>query len=280
MKYYRPKTLNEYYELLTSLNTSNYKILAGGTDLMPRFDRGLAMPEHLIDIKKIPDLCGITENKKQIEIGASTSIEELRKSEIIKKNFYALWQSTSDFAAVQIRHRATIGGNICNASPAADTLPALYVHKAKLKLVKKDAERKVLIRDFILRPGQIDLASGELLHSIIIPKTGLNSYFYKLGLREAMAIAVVSFAVIYKYTEDHFSDLSVAAGAVAPTIVFLKSFTDALEGRAVLPAECTELIDKDISPISDLRASAKYRRQVLKNMLPYTLKNIRENTLE
>ena len=263
MKYFRPNSIDEYLAISNDIGKQNSTLFVGGTDLMPRYERGQKLPEAIIDLKKLSDFIGIRKVGDNIEIGAGTTIEEIKNSNLIKIHFTALWQATTEFGSVQIRNRATIGGNICNASPAGDTLPALYAFNAKLLLRNKNGIRTVPIDEFILGPGKIAIKDGEILQSIMLPLSSSNSIFYKLGLREAMAISVVSFAIIYAE-----NDLTIAIGAVAPTIIKLSG----LETLSV--DQILEQVDEAISPIDDIRATALYRRKALKNMLRFELEKI------
>lgn len=259
MRYFKPKTFDEFYELHLKGST----LLGGGTDLIPRYERGKILPKMIIDIKNISELYGIKKVENRLEIGAATTIEDIKNNAIIKKSFPALQQSTIDFGSVQIRNRATIGGNICNASPAGDTLPALYAYEAKIMLINENGNRLVNIEDFIIGPGKTDLKEGEILQKVIIPESHAKSIFYKLGLREAMAISVINFATLYDNNK-----LTIAVGAVAPTVL---KFT----GLAKLSInQIIDKIEQAISPIDDIRATADYRRKVLKNMLSYELAKI------
>jgi len=259
MRYFRPKTVDEFFKY----QNTDCTVLAGGTDLIPRFERGKQLPSNIIDFKNIPDFIGINKVGISLEIGAATTIEDIKNNEIIKKQYTALHQSTVDFGSVQIRNRATIGGNICNASPAGDTLPSLYTLDAKLLLRNNSGNRLVNIEDFILGPGKTDLQNCEILEKVLIPESYSNSIFYKLGLREAMAISVINFAIVH---EDN--KLTIAVGAVAPTIIKFVGFRNLSIEQIILK------IDKAISPIDDIRATADYRRKVLKNMLSYELSKI------
>ena len=259
MKYFRPKTVDEYY----SISEQDFTLFAGGTDLIPRYERGHKLPDAIIDLKKLPDFIGIKKVGNDIEIGAGTTIEEVKNNDLIKKHFNALWQATTEFGSVQIRNRATIGGNICNASPAGDTLPTLYAFNAKLLLRNKTGERTISINEFILGPGETTLGTNEILHAIMLPLSSSNSIFYKLGLREAMAISVVNFAIVYDE-----SDLTIALGAVAPTIIKLSGL-EKFSTNQIL-----KKVDNAISPIDDIRATALYRRKVLQNMLRFELSKI------
>ncbi|MFB0517067.1 MAG: xanthine dehydrogenase family protein subunit M [Candidatus Neomarinimicrobiota bacterium] len=278
MKYYRPDTLTQYFDYVSALDLSQAVILAGGTDLIPKYERGMTLPDHLIDIKAIEELQGITDQEEAIEIGSLTTIESLKQDDIIRCQFPALALAADAFAGVQIRHRATLGGNIVNASPAGDTLPPLYAYKATARITGPEGERHVPLADFIQGPGRVSLNPGELLQAIMIPKTTKRSFFYKLGLRRAMAIAVANFAVVYATKDHHFSDLTIAAGAVAPQVVYLNSLADAMIRDGLPQQEALDLIEQDIAPIDDIRGSAAYRRRALKNLLGYYLDRLLEQS--
>lgn len=259
MKYYRPKTFDDLY----SKSEQDLTLFAGGTDLMPRYERGQKLPEAIIDLKKLPNFIGIKKIGDNIEIGAGTTIEEVKNNDLIKKYFNALWQATTEFGSVQIRNRATIGGNICNASPAGDILPALYTFNTKLLLHNINGEETIPIDEFILEPGKTAIKNGEILISVILPLSSSNSIFYKLGLREAMAISVINFAIVYDE-----NDLTIALGAVAPTIIKLTG----LDKYSI--DQILKKVNSAISPIDDIRATANYRRKALQNMLRFELSKI------
>ena len=271
MKYHLPSSMQEYEELVGGMGEASYAILAGGTDLIAGYEGGRQLPQHLINIKAIADLKGIRKGKRHVEIGALTTIDALHQDALIRRHFPALVQACEDFGSVQIRHRATVGGNIVNASPAADTLPALYIYNASVKLRGIDGERVVNIREFILSPGEVDLQRGEVVHSILLPWPDHQSLFYKLGMRQAMAIAVVNYAILYEITDRRYTNLSIAVGAVAPSVVLLKTFTEAIVSEGAAPEQSIDLVEADIAPIDDIRATARYRRTVLKNLLLNTL---------
>jgi len=259
MKYFCPNSFDELF----SIYEQDFTLFAGGTDLIPRYERGQKLPKNIIDLKKLSDFSGIKKVGDNIEIGAGTTIEELRNSNLIKKHFNALWLATTEFGSVQIRNRATIGGNICNASPAGDTLPALYAFNAKLVLRNKHDKRTVPIDEFILDPGKTAIKDDEILQSIMLPLSSSNSMFYKLGLREAMAISVINFAIVYGKNE-----LTIALGAIAPTIIKLTGL------KEINVDQILENVDNAISPIDDIRATANYRRKALQNMLRFELSKI------
>ncbi|MCF7797292.1 MAG: FAD binding domain-containing protein [Lentisphaeria bacterium] len=275
MKIHQPYGLEDCLTLLSELPPDATVILAGGTDLMPRYEQGRILPNNLINIKHLTELQGITETENGIEIGGLTTIEALQHSDLIRQEYPALWRSTAQFAGVQIRNRATLAGNIANASPAGDTLPSLYLYHAKLKLVSRHASRTTRLEDFLVGPGQTTQEPGELIQSIILPKVSGSSCFYKLGLRDAMAISVVNYALRYSNAEDgELTDLEITAGAVAPTIVFLDALTTAILGGETNIAAWQALIEQDIAPIDDIRASADYRRKVLGRLISHHLQRL------
>ncbi len=273
MEYSRPEDEQELRNLLESLPLDQTVWLAGGTDLQPAWDLGRSLPRYLVDLKRLPFMKGIQNDANSIRIGALTTVEEIKQHPLIQTEFGALSQAAEQFAGVQIRHRATVGGNICNASPAADLLPGLYVHDARVELLGLSGKRELSVREFIQGPGKTLLKPGEILTRIILPRLNRQSMFYKLGLRQAMAIAVVNVAVAYRKSDAGLQFLVIAAGAVAPTVVLLKQFTTAiLEGLPL--REALVLIDQDIAPISDIRATAEYRRKVLKNIVSHLVESL------
>ncbi len=267
MIYYQPTSIREYIDLSSNLVGQSTALLAGGTDLMPRFESGIALPDHLIDLKKLSDLNHIKMYDNTLQIGALTSIQNIQENQLIQLSFWALHQAAYDFAGAQIRHRGTIGGNIVNASPAGDLLPALYAFEAILNLIGPEGERQLPIRDFILGPGKTALQSGEILVSISLERSKHKSDFQKVGLRQSMAISVVNLAFVYSEKGGDFQHLKITCGAVAPTIVSLDKLTSTILDKSSSPDDWPALIEADISPIDDIRASAKYRKRVVATLV-------------
>jgi len=274
VKYFRPNNIDELQDILYNEKESFVSILAGGTDLIPKWENNLnAKPHILIDIKKLGDYSGIREKDNKIIIGALTTIQEIKNSPLLQNEFPALTDAAGQFAGVQIRHRATIGGNICNASPAGDLIPGLYAHEAELYLLGPGGRRSLPISQWMVGPGKTVLEKDEIVSEIHIQRTNEKSLFYKLGLRQSMAIAVINFAIAYSKDSDNtFTSLNISAGSVAPTVVYLRSFADAILQNVSLE-KALPLVDEDISPIDDIRATANYRRTVLKNVLKYTFRH-------
>ncbi|RMF09195.1 MAG: xanthine dehydrogenase family protein subunit M, partial [Candidatus Neomarinimicrobiota bacterium] len=264
MKYLRPATLLEAVKLQSVHPQA--RLLAGGTDLMVRRTTWLKPDATLIDIKALPELQGLQSEDHRLWIGALTTVETLRTSPIVRERFPALAQAGDRFAGLQIRHRATLGGNLVNASPAGDLIPPLYVYQARVHLASAAGSRTLAIVDFFRGPGVTARQPDEILTGVTLPYPTGESAFFKVGNREAMAISVVNGALRWEVAEGRFRDLVVAAGAVAPTVVYCRRFTSALlEGRPL--AKALEALEADIAPIDDLRASAWYRRRVLARLL-------------
>jgi len=267
MNYYQPTSIREFLELSANLSDQTVSLLAGGTDMMPRYERGVPLPDHLIDLKKLPDLHQIIIDDDSIQIGALTTIQTLVENQIVRDEFTAIQMAAYDFAGAQIRHRGTIGGNIVNASPAGDLLPGLYAFEASLTLVGPEGMREVQIHEFIQGPGKTDLKTGEILVSITLKRTGLSSTFQKLGLRQSMAISVVNLAFVYSKKGEDFEYCKIACGAVAPTVTTLDKLTSTILDNTSTRDDWPLLIEADIAPIDDIRATAKYRKQVVINMV-------------
>ncbi|NQT63802.1 MAG: FAD binding domain-containing protein [Candidatus Marinimicrobia bacterium] len=272
MQFHQPTSIREFIELSSNLSDQFTTLLAGGTDLLPRYERGQALPDHLIDLKKLSDLYHINIKDDSVQIGALTSIQTIQENPLIQFEFTALHMAAHDFAGAQIRHRGTIGGNIVNASPAGDLLPALYAFDAILTLIGPEGERQLPVQEFILGPGKTALKQSEILVSVTLKRNGYKSIFQKVGLRQSMAISVVNLAFVYSQKEDVFDYLKIACGAVAPIVVTLDKLTSTILDSTSKPDDWPLLIEADISPIDDIRATAKYRKQVVINLVKAFLK--------
>ncbi len=264
-EYFAPKTLNEALELLDKYG-KEAKILAGGTDLLVKMKMRLVEPKYIINIKGIRELNFIKDEGNQVRIGALTRWRQLEKSELIKNFFPSLYDAVKVMGGTQIRNMATVGGNLCNASPAADSAPPLMVLNAKLVLASKKGEREIPITQFFKGPRKTELRKDELLKEIVIPyEERSGQYYIKLGRRNAFTLSVVSVAALVKVDDNRFSDVRIALNSVAPTPVRSRSVEEALKNKEVTYEaikEASKEVLKDISPISDVRASAEYRREM------------------
>ncbi len=266
-EYHAPKTLEEALDLLNKFG-EDAKILAGGTDLLVKMKMRAVEPKHVINIKGLKELRYIKEEDGEVRIGALTTWRDLEKSEVIKKYFPALYDAVKVMAGVQIRSMGTLGGNLCNASPAADSAPPLLVYEAKVKLVSKDGERIVPLTEFFTGPGKTVMKPNELLTEIIIPKPeeGTGSAFIKVA-RTAMDLAKISAATAVKVENGTIKWVRIAIGSAAPTPVRAWKTEESLKGQPFTQEvirEKVKLVEQEISPIDDVRSTAFYRRVISK----------------
>ncbi len=267
-EYYEPKTIEEAVKLLAKYK-GEAKILAGGTDLLVAMKQRLVEPKVVVNIKKIKELRFIEDRGDYLAIGATTRLREIEKNPIVKEKFPALYEAVKAMAGTQIRNMATIGGNLCNASPAADTAPPLIVYEAKVKIVGPRGERIVPVEKFFKWVKKTVLEPDELLAEIMIPYHPPNtgSAFIKIA-RTAMDLAKVNVAVALRVDDNNVIEwIRVALGSVAPTPVRAPSVEKALVGKEFkleTIEETSKLVVNDISPITDIRSTAEYRREVSK----------------
>ncbi len=262
-KYYRPTDLGEALELINELE--NARVLAGGTDLLIDMRIGRYRPEHVIDISGLNELKYIRSDDRYVYIGSLTTLNTILRTDIIKKKAPLLYHAVYNMASWQIRVRATIGGNLCNASPAADTAPPLLVYDAELVLTSVDGDRIVSIHEFFKGPRKTVLKKNELLREIRIPIESNYGYAYrKLGRRNAFTLSVVSVATMVKISDDVYKDVRIALNSIAPTPVRARNVEKYLIGKRIYEQyinEASRLVVNDISPITDIRSTAEYRRK-------------------
>jgi len=270
-EYYEPSTLEEAVEILSRYG-ADAKVLAGGTDLLVSMKQGLLKPKCIVNIKRISGLDKIVEREGYLSIGALTKLRSIERNNIIRERFPALYEAVLSMASVQIRNMATIGGNLCNASPAADTAPPLLVYNAELVVYGLDGYRNISIEKFFIGPKKTVLKPNEILVEIKIPYQPENagSIFIKIA-RTAMDLAKVNVAVkLVLDHDDNVEDIAVALGSVAPTPVRAHSVEKTLLSRRFseeLVVEASEKVVQDISPITDIRSTAEYRREVSKKLI-------------
>ncbi len=282
--YAAPRSVTEATDILRG---GNVTILAGGTDVMPQSRSGrLPVQPTLMSLRYIPELRGLTQQKDTLRIGALTSITELLNSSIVQDRLRVLHESCDHFASDQIRNIATIGGNICNASPAGDTLVPLLVLNAQIVLASKPngslMSRRVPLANFFVGPGRTTLASGELLVAIEIPLPGEGfvSEFFKFGTRPGLDISTIAIGFGAIREKRVLRDVRLAFGAVAPTPIRARHAEAALEGKPLDDSTIEAAIEAashDIHPISDIRATEWYRRELVQNILRRLLHHVREH---
>lgn len=249
---------------------------AGGTDLMVLLQAGAEVPPRLVDISRLSELTGITTTAEGLDLGALTTYSQLRVHPDVRQWLPSLARAAELTGAVAIQNRGTLGGNIGNASPAADSLPCLLAYDATLELRSPRGVREVPYASFHRGYKDLDLAPDELIVRIRIPRPtqGAVHYFRKVGTRQAQAIAKVNLASLGVIEDGRLVQLRIGLGAVAPTPVRARHVERLLEGAPVdrLPvAEALAALGSDISPIDDLRSTAHYRATVARNLLGQAL---------
>lgn len=265
-EYYEPKTLDEALEILAKYG-EDAKVLAGGTDLLVKMKVRLIEPKVIVSIKKIPSLRYIVEESDFIRIGTLTTLRDIERSPVIRSYIPALQDSARVMGSIQVRNMATIGGNLCNASPAADTAPSLLVHNAKVKLVSKRGFRLVDLEEFFQGPGKTVMEPDELLMEVIVEKRGRGMSAFKKVSRVAIDISIASSAVYLVVENTTIREVRVALGSVAPKPIRARKTEGHVVGLRVGSKELMEtlvLLDEEISPITDVRSTAEYRKYIVK----------------
>ena len=269
LEIFQPTSLGEASALLKEKGPGGH-FLAGGTDLVIAIkEKGLA-PEYIVDLKRIPNLSIIREEDDgAIAIGALTTMREIETSPIIRGRYPFLAQSAAEVGSIQIQNRATIGGNMANATPSADVAPSLLVLDAKAKIAGINGVRTVELENFFRGPGETVMEPEEILTQILIPPwpPELVGEYIKFSPREMMDLAYVGVAVALTVKERRCEEVRIALGAVSPTpmrarkaeaVLAKQILTEALAQRA------GEEAARESKSISDVRASAEYRREMVR----------------
>ena len=267
--YHAPTSLEAAMELL-SIYGGEAKLLAGGTDLFVKMKQRLVEPRHIINLKNIEALTVLKEGEHGVNIGAATSLRSIERSELIRKKLPLLHEAVRSIGSVQIRNMATIGGNLCNASPAADCAIALLALDGKARILGPEGARTVPMEEFFAGPGQTVLKEDEMLVEVSMPPIpdGIGTSFLKVG-RTSLDLATVNIAVVLRKTGEAVADCRIALGAVGPTPVRAYRAEEFMKGkdtsRDMLEA-VANVVSEDIRPITDVRATAEYRREVSKTL--------------
>ena len=280
-EYLIPKNLEEIFKAVEETR-GLVKFIAGGTNMIPYMRAETISPELLIDLNVLQDLKYIKEENGTISIGALTTISELLESETVRDKSQILHSAAKNLGSPLTRNRATIGGNLADASPAADMAPPLLALEASIHTKRGDGgDREIPLDQFFIGPNKTVLAEDELITQIAFskPKDSAKGSYIKLGLRNSLAISVVSIAVMLDMKGKACQKARVALGAVAPTIIRARQVESKLEGGEIdekVIQECADIVKEEISPISDIRASAEYRRlatsAILKRAIQQALK--------
>ena len=262
-------------------------VLCGGTDLAPQTESGARRYEPtLLNIRRIEGLGGIGATGDEIRIGATTTVNEIRRNAALAERAPVLVEAAECFASEQIRNAASLGGNLCNASPAGDMTPPLLVLNASVELAcwRDDAvqTRRVPLEAFFVGPGKTVKRPEELLTAVVFnrPAADFAGRFRKSGPRPALEISTVSVAIGARVTGGRLVDVRVAMGSVAPTPLRARQVEAALEGKPLAAASIAEAVAaaaQDAKPIDDVRASAWYRGHLVRVFVEEVLNDLRRD---
>lgn len=267
--YSKVKTVTEFRDLVSKYKKSA-KVIAGGSDLLVKMKLKEELPKVLIDIQGIRDLDYIgSDDDKSLKIGALTTIHSVATSSLVRKSYELLAEAASKLGTQQIRNRATIGGNLCNAAPSADIAPPLIALGAMVKATDGETERLIRIDRFFAGPGKTILNQGEILAEIQIDKPTPQSrgVYLKHTLRRSLDLAIVGVAVLVRMDGEACSDIKISLGAVAPTPIRAKGAEEFIKGKKIeseILEKTGRIASDETDPINDSRSSADYRRMMVK----------------
>lgn len=277
--YLSPTTIGEILEFMQLHQDKGYRLLAGGTDLIVRMKESIEKPEVLIDLSRVEELARIEERTNAIHLGAMVTCARIISSELLSQRAEILVAACQRMGSPQIRSRATLGGNIANASPAGDTIPPLLALNASLELQSHSGSRTVPLDDFFRGPGETILDPDEVIIAIQFPKPTPDEkgFFLKLGQRSAMSISKISVAGQLHLNMGRIAWIRIAYGAVASTPIRAHAVEDFLRGKSLTPAiitEAAEIAQQTVSPITDIRSTESYRRKMSSILLRRGLQNL------
>jgi carbon-monoxide dehydrogenase medium subunit len=268
LSYSEPLTLEETFHILAEVDGA--KILAGGTDVIVSIREGKITPTHLVNIKKIPGLDRIGPSREGgLSIGALATIGAVCASALLRTAFPMVAEAANQLGSLQVRNRATVGGNLCNSSPSADLAPPLIALGAIAKITGPKEERSVKLEDLFTGPGKTVLSKTDILTEIRIPEPPKDWHgaFLKHGPRQCMDIATVNAAVMVAMKGDVCDYARIVLGAVAPIPMRAKKAEAEIRGKPIdeeLVHMVGEIAAKECAPINDVRGSVWYRREIVK----------------
>ena len=270
-EYIKPKNLDN---AIDALNTNeNAFLLAGGTDLLVGMKYNSIKPECIVDLKEIPGM-NTFDGKDGWRFGALTTIRDIETSNRLKKTMPFLNQAAKALGSIQIRNRATIGGNLCNASPCSNFGAMFLAMDAMLKILSKEGERQIALQDFFCGPNQTVLKKGDVLTQIMVPKDAEKSVgiFLKHSAGKSNDLGLVNIAITLQKGSgtNQCKKIAIAMGAVAPTPMRAKKAENILNNTVLTPdliVKAAKQASKEAAPISDFRASADYRRSLVATMV-------------
>ncbi|MFL6417397.1 MAG: FAD binding domain-containing protein [Bryobacteraceae bacterium] len=262
--------LDEALRLLAS--DPAWEPIAGGTDLMVLLNAGKLWGSRFVSIRHLPELRSITVLEPEVVLGPAVTYTRIREHPVLCAEFPLLPMAASWTGGIANQNRGTIGGNIVNASPAADSAPPLLVYEATLRLKSVHGERTIPYREFHTGYKQMQLGRGEMVTAIHLPRkfSGWRHYARKVGARKAQAISKVCLHGLLQLEGDTVADIAIAVGSVAPTPIRCTAAENELRGQVISPeilARAKDALRAEIKPIDDIRSTARYRMQVARNLL-------------
>lgn len=263
-EYLKPDSIKETISILSQYG-GKAQILNGGTDLIVGMRDKIIQPEYVVDIKAILGIDKITYSEQEgLNIGATVTLNKISDSKIVQNHYPILSEACKTVGSYQVRNRATLVGNICNASPAADTTPPLLVLDAKVNIVGPDGEKTVLLNQFFVGTKKNILKRGEIVTSVTVPhvEDEWTGVYLKQGRRKEVDLATVGVAVVCIRDE-----IRIALGAVSPTPIRAFKTEELLKGKIIdeaLLEKTAKFVLTEVSPISDVRSSQEYREEIIK----------------
>jgi CO/xanthine dehydrogenase FAD-binding subunit len=250
-----------------------WRAFAGGTDLMVLLEAGKLPHRKFLNIWNLGELRGIAVTAEHVTLGALTTYAEVQRREILAREFPLLCRAASETGSLATQNRGTLGGNIANASPAADSPPALIVYDAEIDIVSAGGARWVPYASFHTGYKKMNLHAGELIRAIRVarPRAVWKQYFRKVGTRRAQAISKICFAAAGSVENGRIAEVRIALGSVAPTVLRAQRTEELLRGQRLddvaLQQVAQDALGAEIAPIDDMRSTGRYRRNVARNLL-------------
>lgn len=280
--YHEPSSLDEATRLMAEIG-GEAAVLAGGTDLLVNMKMGKTSPKHVVSLSRIGELKQAGRDQGSLTIGACLTVADLREVGEVKTEYKGLFEGAGSLGSPLIRNLATVGGNLVTARPAADLPPPLIAYGASIGLKKETAERTLPLEEFFKGPGETMIEPGEILCKVVLRQPPLYSGggYVKLGVRRALEISLVNVAAFFALDgpSGPIQEARVVLGAVAPTPMRALSAEQALMGERpdeALFEKAGEAASNDARPIDDFRASADYRREMVKVLTRRALKQAYE----
>lgn len=285
MEFIRPETLNEALGLLGD-NEKNTRLISGGTDIIPGIRQGSKRFKNirrLIDIHHLRELDFISKEKENLRIGAATSFARIAGNESVKRAIPVLAEAAKHIGSVQIRNRATIAGNFVNNAPCADSVPALLVYNARIKIISQKSQRELLLEEFLKGPYTTALKQDEIVSEICIPLDAQNyqGVFYKLGRRRGVAVSRISLAVLMQMSGKKISDIRISSGAVTPIGMRFRKLEKAFineKPTPVLLKKFARELGEEILQVTGLRWSTPYKLPVIQQIFYKIICDITEKS--